>query len=441
MDECRCASSRLSALHSKTLNPPIPLVRYLKITLFLGLVVSLIAAGLYEAGLWSRLDAAISVAFGGATPVAQRWVQYPCFIAFAFGIAWTTIDIGGRTLKCVVAAAALAQIMVATVLLHLFGMFFSPWASLVATCLSFITAFAYSQSASGSRKRIVREIFGDRVSTETSAALVDSDQPLNFEGELCQASVIVCEIFNHEELSESLPVADYVALHNSFLRNASEFLVSRGGYLDECDGESLRVVFGAPLPDEDHARTASAAAVALTARLDEVNEECSRIWKQMFDFRIGVNSGDMVVAAYGSSRLGNFSVAGEPVEFARRLCAANTIYGSRILIGCTTFNQCEKAVEVRPMELIQRYQEERSREEVYELLGLEGTLTRDEMERRDHFWKGIIYYRQQLWDEALSFFYSARLSHGGDGPVEFYIRRIEQLRQGLASLDWSSARF
>ena len=90
-------------------------MRYLKVTLFLGLVVSLIAAGLHEAGLWARLDAAVAVAFGGATPVSHRWVQYPCFIAFAFGIAWTSIDIGGRMLKCVVAAAALAQIVVATV--------------------------------------------------------------------------------------------------------------------------------------------------------------------------------------------------------------------------------------------------------------------------------------------------------------------------------------
>lgn len=416
-------------------------MRYLKVTLFIGFVVSLIAAGLHEAGLWARLDAALALAFGGVTPVSQRLVQYPCFIAFAFGIAWTTIDIGGSTLKCVVAAAALAQIVVATVLLHLFGIFFSPWASLAATCLSFVAAFAYSQSASGSRKRIIREIFGDRVSAETFKALLDSDQPLVFEGELCDASVVVCEIFNHEELSESLPVADYVAMHNSFLRNASEFLVNRGGYLDECDGESLRVVFGAPLPDEGHARVATAAAVALAARLDEVNDECSRIWRQMFDFRIGVNSGDLVVAAYGSGRLGNFSVAGESVEFARRLCAANTIYGSRILIGCSTFNQSELSVEVRPMELIQRFQEERSREEVYELLGMQGTLNQDEMERRDRFWKGIIYYRQQLWDESLAYFYSARLSHGGDGPVEFYVRRIEQLRQGLASLDWNNARF
>ena len=41
-------------------------------------------------------------------------------------------------------------------------------------------------------------------------------------------------------------MADYVALNNSFLRNAADFLVERGGYLDECDGESLRVVFGSP---------------------------------------------------------------------------------------------------------------------------------------------------------------------------------------------------
>jgi len=51
-------------------------------------------------------------------------------------------------------------------------------------------------------------------------------------------------------------------------------------------------------------------ASACTIWLDEVNAECHGIWKQMFDFRIGVNSGDMVVAAYGSRRLGTLSVAG-----------------------------------------------------------------------------------------------------------------------------------
>ena len=418
------------------------LLRYLKVSLFIGLVVSLIAVGLHEAGLWARMDAALARAFGAAAaPESHRILQYPFFIAFAFGIAWTTIDIGGRTLKCVVAAAALVQVVVAAGLLHLFGVFFSPWACLTVILLSFAAGFVYSQTPGGSRKRVVHEMFGDRVSAQTFTKLVDSDQPLTFEGEMCEASVVVCEIFNHEELSDVLSVADYVAMNNAFLRNASELLVARGGYLDECDGESLRIIFGAPVADEQHARTACAAAMALVKRLDEVNDECHRVWKQIFDFRVGVNSGELVVAAYGSRRLGNFSVAGEPVEFARRLCAANTIYGSRVLIGCGTFNLAETQVEVRPMELIQRHQDDRSREEFYELLALNGDLAAEEGERRDLFWKGIVYYRQELWDEALSYFYSARTSPGGDGPVEFYIRRIEQLRQGVASLDWSNARF
>ena len=89
------------------------------------------------------------------------------------------------------------------------------------------------------------------------------------------------------------------------------------------------------------------------------------------------------------------------------------------------------------MELIQRTPDETSREEVYELLALKHSLSEEELERRDLFWKGIVYYREQLWDEALNVFQSARLPEGIDGPVEFYIRRIEQLREGLPQLDWA----
>ncbi|MEO8352016.1 MAG: adenylate/guanylate cyclase domain-containing protein, partial [Chthoniobacteraceae bacterium] len=302
---------------------------------------------------------------------------------------------------------------------------------------SFAAGFIYSRSEGGMRKKIVSVLFGDRVSSGTFDELVNSDQPLAFEGEMLEASVVVCEIFNHDELTEHMKVSDYVALQNSFLKSASDFLVERGGYLDECDGESLRAVFGAPIPNPGHASAACEAANALARRLDEVNTECLREWGQMFDFRIGVNSGEMVVAAYGSGRLGNFSVAGEPVEFARRLCAANTIYGSRILVGCSAYYRAETDIEVRPMELIQRTPEEASREEVYELLGLKHTLSEEDLERRDLFWKGIVYYRGQLWDEALSLFHSARLPDGIDGPVEFYIRRTEQLREGLPQLDWA----
>ena len=414
-------------------------MRYLKVTLFIGCFVSLLVAALYELGVLLQLDRALAALLGfpAPMPLADRAWQYPAFIVCALGIAWTTVDVSRKSLKCIIAAGAFLEVLAASWIVHLFQGFFSPFACLLAITLSFLAGFIYARSEGGMRKKIVGDLFGNRVSDATFNELVNSELPLTFEGEMTHATVVVCEIFNHEELTEQLKVSDYVALQNSFLKTGSEFLVERGAYLDECDGESLRAIFGAPLPNRSHAATACDAALALARRLDEVNQESFEVWRQRFDFRIGVNSGDMVVAAYGSRRFGNFSVAGEPVEFARRLCAANTIYGSRILVGCETYFGAEPDIEVRPMELIQRTPDETSREEVYELLELKRGLSEDEVERRDLFWTGIVYYREQLWEEALQHFENARLPDGIDGPLEFYIRRIEQLREGLPQLDWA----
>lgn len=418
-------------------------MRYLKVTLLIGSMVSLVVAGLYETGVLHTLDVALAAFLGHPAPPAarnDRLLQYASFILLAIGVCWSTIDISRNSLKFIVAAGAFAEVVTATWILGIYGLFFSPFASLIAIVASFGAAMAYSRSEGGMRKRVVRAMFGDRISRRGFYALINSSVPLNFHGERCEATIVVCEIFNHEELADALPVADYVAMNNAFLRNAADFLVERGGYLDECDGESLRVAFGTPLPDPRHATTAAMAALALAERLDAVNRECEQVWKQMFDFRIGVNSGEIVVAAYGSRRLGNFSVAGEPVEFARRLCAANTIYGTRILIGSGTFSETESAIEVRPIELFQRSADVRSREEIYELLAPRNVLGDEELERRDLFWKGIVYYREQRWEEALSFFHQARNTNGADGPVEFYIRRIEQIRSGLPALDFPQAK-
>jgi adenylate cyclase len=191
------------------------------------------------------------------------------------------------------------------------------------------------------------------------------------------------------------------------------------------------VIFGAPLADARHAAEACHAALDLLGHLDALNREFQERWQRTVDFRVGVNSGEMILATYGSRRLGSFSAAGEPVEFARRLCIANRIYGSRILVGAETFQAASEEIEVRPMELL-RARDSRSREEIYELLARKDGLDEETRQRRDAFWRGLVLYREQLWDEALAAFHEARPKNGFDMPVHFYIRRIEHLRSGLA---------
>ncbi len=416
-------------------------MRYLKASLLIGIAAAVFTALLFDFGAFHRLDQGLANFLGlRYSPVSGWFVQHLLIVLFAGGIAWTTVDIAKTSLKIVVAAGTLAEVLSAVWVFNAMGLFFSPFASILAIVGSFSGGMVYARSAAGGRKRVVRDIFADRISTRTFHTLVDSNTSLAFQGELREATVVVCEIFNHDHLAAALPVADYVALNNAFLKNAAEYLVEAGGYLDECDGESLRVVFGAPLLDARHAATACSAALALSTRLDAVNQECLRVWKQTFDFRIGINTGELVVAAYGSSRLGAFSVAGEPVEWARRLCSANLFYGSRILLGTTAYQHAEESVEVRPIELVQHHSEDRNREEVYELLGGKSTLSEEQLAKRDAFWKGVLFFRKEQWEEALAHFRAAFSPGRHDGPLEFYIRRVEQLRQGAPLLDWTTNR-
>jgi class 3 adenylate cyclase len=414
------------------------ILRYLKVTLICGSLALLIAAGLFELGAFRELDAQLAAFLGqSSAPTIARRPQYWFMLFFAFGIAWTTVDIARIGLKIAIAGAAFAEIITGVWALNLYGVFFSPFASLTAVGVAFAAGMVYTMTSAGRRKRTLQPLLANRISGPMFNALIDSNTSVKFDGEIRQATIVVCEIFNHDELMAALKTQEYVAMTNAFLKNAADFLVERGGYLDECDGESLRVVFGVPLANTEHAAIACKAALDLQTRLDAVNVECEQRWKSRFDFRIGVNSGEVVLAAYGTKRLGSVSLAGEAVEFSRRLCAANNIYGSRILVGSGAFALAGENLEVRPMELIQRHRDDPTKEEVYELLASRGELSPDDCTRRDLFWKGVVFYREEKWDDALANFKLARELHIEDGPADFYIRRIEQLRAGVPNLDWA----
>jgi adenylate cyclase len=210
---------------------------------------------------------------------------------------------------------------------------------------------------------------------------------------------------------ETLSPSDYVALMNLYLRTASDFLVDVGGYLDECSGESLRVIFGVPLPVDgtsNHASKAARASLDLVSRLEELNRACDSLWQKRLDFRIGLNSGGMIAAAYGGARMGRYSVSGPVVEFAHHLSAACAQYGCRILSGPTTYELASDKLEGRPIDLLQRAGSRR-RVELYEFLAAKNSLSPERERSRDHFWKGVIFFRERKWEEAIRAFSSARI--------------------------------
>jgi len=411
-------------------------MRYFKATLLIG-ALSIVAVLVLDLTGWIRtaevLMAHVLARFSpnNALIPASHGLVLVTATLVAFYFAWTTVDISRRAAKSAVAFSGIFLMLTGTIVAALYGTFFSPFQAVLAAFLSYGIGMIYGGSDSGARKRVLQRLFGQRLSQKQFARLVDSEVPLSFLGAEQNASVVVCEVHNHVELLEALSPEDYVAMTNLYLRTASDYLADAGGYLDECGGESLRVVFGAPLERADHAVAACRAALELSSRIDALNKECDARWHQRLDFRVGINSGSMIAAAYGGARLGSFSVAGSTVEFARRLCAACANYGCRILVGPETYSEASEFIEARPIELLRRADGRRI--ELYEVLAPVNALSPERARSREHFWKGVIYYRDRRWDLAMEEFSKARVTGIPDPGLDAYVMRTERARRGDTS--------
>jgi class 3 adenylate cyclase len=407
-------------------------MRYLKATVLIATISAALTIILFAAGWISTTPDLVlrEKVYQMSKPfIIPDGAQLGIVVLLAFGAAWTTVDITRPALKAVVAFAAILLLVTGSRTLGLYNVFYSPFPGAFAILISFLIGLGYGRSESGSRKKTIERLFSQRVSRSVFSRLINSSDSMEFPGTLQEGTVVVCEVRNHRELMTLLTPESYAAMTNLYLQVASDYLVEVGGYLDECTGESLRVVFGAPLADPKHASKACRAAIDLLSRLDNLNRECDSIWQRRFDFRLGINSGEMIGAAYGSSRLASFSVSGPAVEFARRLCAACSTYGCRILVGPETFEQTAEAFEARPIEVL-KATGERRRVELYEILAPKHDLSPERERSRDHFWRGVIYFREKQWEKSAQEFSNARITGIPDAALDFYIQRVERIRRG-----------
>jgi class 3 adenylate cyclase len=211
-----------------------------------------------------------------------------------------------------------------------------------------------------------------------------------------------------------------------FIRETADGLIERGAYLQAADGEGVVAIFGFPNAGSQHAEDATRAVLELTRHFRERQqdkEETLRDW----DIHAGISSGAIIAGALKNSVQPALLTSGEPIELARRFCALNHRYGSRILIDTATFDSASEAIVARPIDFVSGMNSH-DRIEIYEPLWLATEAKPEHVARRDSFWSGVVLYREKRWAEAYSEFQKARGPEGEDDPaLQFYLRRLEPL--------------
>lgn len=397
--------------------------------MFIGVLVCIPLLALYHFGYFKSTSEwfAALYARGFILPPAGLkqlvWLQYGYYTALAFVSAWVCIEMLSQWRRFAFLLGGTFLTATFGCIMAMSGILFEPVSGSLALWLAGIAGIAVGGSVNGYRRHVMREYFVGRLSTRLFEELADQGNPSKMT-ERREITVLTCRLLNHVETATGMEPARFEELAAHFQRSVSEFLISRGAYLDDCDARQVRVFFGFPLVDEHHAVHAVQVAAALRTHLTALGREMEARFGSRARFGVAFSSGAAVCGLFGVSHFESFSAVGDVIDFATRLCNLNSEYGSQALLSARTYTLVKDTAEVRPMEMVSVSGSEQM-SEVYELLGEKGTLTEQEVRARDAFWQGVVQYRKGDLKQALESFKSAAIEDREDAPLKYFIERVE----------------
>lgn len=174
----------------------------------------------------------------------------------------------------------------------------------------------------GERRRL-RELFSQYVSPGVAEQLVSSQRGTRAqEGERLTITALFCDLRGFTPLAAALEPSMVRQLLNAYYEEIGAVAFDAGGTVMQYTGDEIFVVFGAPIPMDNHASAAILCARAMFGRLDHLNQLLVADGLPPITFGIGIHSGDVVAAHVGSSFRMQYSVIGDAVNVASRHVSA-----------------------------------------------------------------------------------------------------------------------
>src|SRR5512138_2913030 len=205
----------------------------------------------------------------------------------------------------------------------------------------FVAATTYRFFSEEREKRRARETFSRFLAPAIVDEVLAQEGAIRLGGEKRVLTVLFSDVRGFTTISEKLDPHVLLELLNEYLTPMTDIIVSgHQGTLDKYIGDAIMAFWGAPREQPDHALRACRAALAMIDRLAELRARWRARGLPDGDVGIGVNTGPMSVGFVGSQdRFYNYTVLGDAVNLAARLEGANKEYGTRIILGASTFAQ------------------------------------------------------------------------------------------------------
>jgi adenylate cyclase len=168
-------------------------------------------------------------------------------------------------------------------------------------------------------------------------------------GKRIKASVLFSDIRGFTALVESQGPEETIDLLNTYYMLMFDAIGGHGGVVNQMIGDGLMALFGAPLPLDNCAGNAVAAALEMVELIQQFNLERSTARKPPIRIGIGVATGDVVAGYTGTQQRATYTCIGDTVNLAARLEAHTKVAGCGILIDDTTQRALNGSVPMQPL--------------------------------------------------------------------------------------------
>lgn len=307
---------------------------------------------------------------------------------------------------------------------------------MAAGVLALVASLRYQVGTVDARARRIRRTFARFVSEAIVEEMLRHPERVKLGGERRELTVLFSDIRGFTSISERMSSEELVQVLNQYFTPMTRLVLAEGGTLDKYMGDALMAFFGAPVAMPDHAARACRAALAMKAKLAELNARWRAEGKLPegagMGIGIGLNSGEMSVGNMGSEDVFDYTVIGDNVNLGSRIEGLNKLYGSEVLVSESTAAAGADGFLFRELDRV-RVKGKTEPVALFELLAARPADPELE-ERARRFARALALYRERRFDAAAAAFEA--LAAVGDGPAATVGKRARHLAREGAPADW-----
>jgi adenylate cyclase len=213
--------------------------------------------------------------------------------------------------------------------------------------ISFDNASSHEELA---RRAMERQAFERFLPPSVVEIIIANPNEIHLGGENQTVTILFSDIRGFTRMSEHMEPHAVVELLNEYFSEMTDLISESGGTLDKYLGDGIMAVYGAPWPKPDDALRATKTAMEMQRALVALNREWESRGQAPLRMGVGLNTGPVTAGNIGSSKRMDYTVIGDAVNLASRLCS--NAAGGQILVSESTFLQLNGSIPAQRLEPI-----------------------------------------------------------------------------------------